>query len=680
DLTDDGTPDLIIPGNVSTASNTPPGLWLASGNTDGSVSPTAVNIGIDGLGYSSPGTTADWNGAQAITGNYCGLGTQDALAYIPGAASTSNPHGGGGAIVCGDTSGAPLHTLNPVSGTQYPIDANSFQDPGTGVNATQVAGGGSENDVDAGGVVDLYYGTVTTGTNTGQLEVFGMSAEQPGTIGGALDLANQNTPTGGTDWNHWTITAAQMASGTAMYLWNSTTGDLYLWTGIALNSTSFDQATGITYTTHPKIASGWHTGATNLQLRAADINNDGTPDLWVTDTTPGSAPNTTSYLLTNLTSTTATLTAQPAQNLITTTHAWLLGDATTGTASTAADSTGTLTLSGSSTGATWNTGDMFAPDVTFDGTNGYLTTSSAAVTPSASFTLDAWAKPTANSGGVILSQDGTSDSDFLLYPNGTQWEFGINNGNTSTWSFDGIAGGSYQLGVWNHLTVTYNAATKLMNLYDNGVLVAAGSHTPVTGQPAGSFRIGDDLGSGTHMSRFAGQVSAVHTWNQALTPVQVATLASLTPPVPFTAGTTLRNLDGGLCLDAVNNATTNPSTNGDNVQLWTCNGSVQQNWTFHPVAGNPGWYTITNGYAGLCLDASNSTSGPNPTTNGDNVQLWTCNGYTQQEWQYTAGNTLKNYYGGLLLDATNNSTTNPSQNGDNVQLWSAANGTNQIWY
>ena len=464
-----------------------------------------------------------------------------------------------------------------------------------------------------------------------------------------------------------------------MYLWNNTTGDLYLWTAVALNSSSFDTANGITYTTHPKIASGWHTGAGNLQLRAADINNDATPDLWATDTTPGSAATTTGYLLTNLT-TSPTLTAKPAQNLTTTAHTWLLNDNTTGTASAAADSTGTLNLTGSTSGATWNTGDMFTPDVTFDGTNGYLTTATAAVTPSASFTLDAWAKPTANSGGVILSQDGTDDSDFLLYPNGSQWEFGINNGNTSTWSYDGIVGGSYQLGVWNHLTITYNSGTKLMNLYDNGVLVAAGTHTPVSGQPAGSFRIGDDLNGGTHMSRFVGQVSAVHTWNQALPPTQVATLANLNPPLPFTAGTTLRNLDGGLCLDAYNSTSgPNPSTNGDNVQLWTCNGYTQQNWTFHPVAGNPGWYTITNGYAGLCLDAYNSTSGPNPSTNGDNVQLWTCNGYAQQEWQYTTDDNLKNYDGGLLLDATNGNT-NPGQNGDNVQLWSAANGTNQIWY
>ena len=164
DLTGDATPDLIIPGNVSTASNTPPGLWLATGNTDGTVNPTAVNIGINGLGYSSPGRAADWNGTQAITGNYCGLGTQDVLAYVPGAYDrTSNPNGGGGAIVCGDTSGAPLHTLNPVSGNQYTIFANTFQDPGTQINATQIAGGGSENDVDLGGTYDLYYGTITTG-------------------------------------------------------------------------------------------------------------------------------------------------------------------------------------------------------------------------------------------------------------------------------------------------------------------------------------------------------------------------------------------------------------------------------------------------------------------------------------------------------------------------------------
>ncbi|MBS2966973.1 LamG domain-containing protein, partial [Actinocrinis puniceicyclus] len=545
DLTGDGTADLIIPGNVSTASNTPPGLWLASGNPGGTVNSTAVNIGINGLGYSSPGA-ADWNGAQAISGNYCGLGTQDVLAYVPGAYDrTTNPNGGGGAIVCGDTSGAPLHVLNPVSGAQYTIFANTFQDPGTQINATQIAGGGSENDVDLGGTYDLYYGTITTDAtnNIGQLDVFAAPSGNPNAIAGAIDLSNQTTPTGGTDWNHWTITTAQLPSGTAMYLWDSTTGDLYLWTGITLNANSLDQATGITYTTHPKIASGWHTGAGNLQLRAADINADGTPDLWAVTTTPGSTPTSTAYLLTNLTPTTATLTAQPAQNLTATAHTWLLNDNTTGTAASAADSTGTLTLTGTS-GATWNTGDMYNPDVAFNGTSGYLNTASAAVTPNTNFTVSAWVKPTVNNGGVIFSQDGTNDSAILLYPNGSQWEFGMNNNNTNTWSYDGSVGGSYLLGVWTHLTLTYNATTKALTLYDNGVQASSitATNPPTT---TGKFVIGADQGGGARGAYFNGQIADLQIWTSTQTPLPDTTHTWLLDDATTGAATTARDTTTG---------------------------------------------------------------------------------------------------------------------------------------
>ena len=36
------------------------------------------------------------------------------------------------------------------------------------------------------------------------------------------------TPTGDTDWNNWTITTCQVPTGTAMFLWNKTTGAVYL--------------------------------------------------------------------------------------------------------------------------------------------------------------------------------------------------------------------------------------------------------------------------------------------------------------------------------------------------------------------------------------------------------------------------------------------------------------------
>ncbi len=476
DLTNDGTPDLIVPGAAS--SNVPPGLWLATGNPDGTTTPTAVNIGTAGLGLNTTPSATDWNSAQTITGSYCGLGAQDVVAYFPGAVTTNNPNGGGGAIVCEDGSTAPLHTLNPVNGTQYTIAANSFQDPGTATNAAVIANGGTENDVDAGQTVDLTYGVITTGTTSGQLDVFAATAGLPNSIAGALDLASQNTPTGGTDWNHWTITTTQLPTGTAMYLWNATTGDLYLWTNIALNSTSFDTATGITYT-QTKIASGWNTGATNLLLRAADINGDGTPDLWAVTTAAGAAPAATGYLATNL-STSPTLTSAPTQ-LSYPAGVWPLTD---GAGSTAADTTGVhpATLNA---GATWTRDTVRGASLNLDGTSGYATTTASVLDTTKSYTVTAWVN-LANTHGYAsaVSQSGVNVGAFFLGydANKAGWCFYGFNGDLPAAQINawpGVCPGTDAptLNTWTNLTGVYDATAKTRTLYVNGVQIGSGADT-----------------------------------------------------------------------------------------------------------------------------------------------------------------------------------------------------------
>src|SRR5207248_1578423 len=85
------------------------------------------------------------------------------------------------------------------------------------------------------------------------------------------------TPTGGSDWNNWTITTCQVASGTEMYLWNRATGALYLWTGLAHTPYQSD----LTHTQYTIATSAWNTGA-DRGLQAADLNSDGTADLYTT--------------------------------------------------------------------------------------------------------------------------------------------------------------------------------------------------------------------------------------------------------------------------------------------------------------------------------------------------------------------------------------------------------------
>src|ERR1700690_653544 len=81
DLNGDGTPDLV---NVGGTKGLPPGLWLATGKakprsaaTAGRLSVPATDIGINGDGFSDPGSPSDFNGAQVITGLFTGDGFQD---------------------------------------------------------------------------------------------------------------------------------------------------------------------------------------------------------------------------------------------------------------------------------------------------------------------------------------------------------------------------------------------------------------------------------------------------------------------------------------------------------------------------------------------------------------------------------------------------------------------------
>lgn len=85
-----------------------------------------------------------------------------------------------------------------------------------------------------------------------------------------------------------------------------------------------------------------------------------------------------------------------------------------------------------------------------------------------------------------------------------------------------------------------------------------------------------------------------------------------------------RNIgSGNLCIDDYGWGTSN-NTEAD---LWTCTGSIIQEWTVHNH-GN-GYFSLQNAYTGLCLDnTGGSTSPQNPVT------LWGCVGNSNQNWQF----------------------------------------------
>jgi hypothetical protein len=575
DLTGDGSPDLLAVGGQD---NLPAGLWLSpqqlgasQANGNGTLLGSVMDLGIYGSGINTTGPTglgvpADYDGATVFTGLFNGdaqegNGLQDVFVYYP-----TGTHAGTGEILDGNGDGSPLVIAN--SDANATID-NYFSNIDT--NPIQLANGGftsdsstGQNAADADPLPDLIG---TAGTTTAGVDALVLYPSN-GTIAGYTTTQLSNTtPDGTDDWADWTLTTLQLPStvtapnlpGTAMFLWNKTTGELDLWEGLS-ESTDTSGDHDITYTPFQIAApsstttgaKGWNTGAA-LTLQAADINGDGTPGLWAVGSTgTGVSANTaTAYLFGSLTTAGPATVTTVANPLVVDTHSWLLDNAASGNTNAAGtqptDFTGSVTLTGTTnsttgdTGATWNTSDLsFNPDLNLDGTvDAPLTGSASAVNVDTDFSVSAWVKPNAT-GGVVLSQPGAHASGFILYPDtGTKlWHFCLATADTTAWDYtcaDSLSA-PVQLGVWAHLTATYNSGSGAMALYINGIDVAAAKRTALsTSLFTGDFTVGDYLYDNAASSPFDGELAQVETWNQTLTPEQVAGMADVTDAVSFPA-------------------------------------------------------------------------------------------------------------------------------------------------
>ncbi|MBE1576406.1 ricin-type beta-trefoil lectin domain protein [Amycolatopsis roodepoortensis] len=115
---------------------------------------------------------------------------------------------------------------------------------------------------------------------------------------------------------------------------------------------------------------------------------------------------------------------------------------------------------------------------------------------------------------------------------------------------------------------------------------------------------------------------------------------------------------GGKCVDV---AGAN-SANGTAVQLYDCNGSNAQQWSFQADG--------TVRALGKCLDVTGMS-----TADGAPLQLWDCAGGPNQRWAANAARDLVNSGSGKCLDTTGNS----SANGTRLQIWSCTGAANQKW-
>jgi 3D (Asp-Asp-Asp) domain-containing protein len=130
-------------------------------------------------------------------------------------------------------------------------------------------------------------------------------------------------------------------------------------------------------------------------------------------------------------------------------------------------------------------------------------------------------------------------------------------------------------------------------------------------------------------------------------------------PAPGTGPTGPVRLDlGGKCLDDSANRT----TNGNKIDIWTCNNTTAQNWTLAQDS--------TLRIHGKCLDVYRSG-----TASGTRVDLYSCNGTGAQHWRVATGGELVNPHSGMCLTDPASSTTNGTQ----VQIQGCTGSASQKW-
>ena len=139
-----------------------------------------------------------------------------------------------------------------------------------------------------------------------------------------------------------------------------------------------------------------------------------------------------------------------------------------------------------------------------------------------------------------------------------------------------------------------------------------------------------------------------------------AMLATLSLPSTASAATPLVGKGSGLCLDLPGF----DNSIGAPIDIWGCNGGSNQQWEFT----SSGEVRTLNG--SRCLDAFGGG-----TSNGTKVISYSCTGGPNQKWTLQSNGQLVGQASGLCVDVVGGGTSN----GSSVALWSCHGGSNQTW-
>jgi PKD repeat protein len=160
----------------------------------------------------------------------------------------------------------------------------------------------------------------------------------------------------------------------------------------------------------------------------------------------------------------------------------------------------------------------------FDGSTGYVSVpSSAALNTTGDLAIEAWARPAAATGGVVVQKGGASGYSVWQYrlaiTSGGQWRGTVFVGSTA---YAVTAPGSAALNQWSHLALVRSGSS--LSIYVNGQLAATANAPGTLNSTTGMFAIGRSGASSS--SYFNGAVDEVAFYNHTISAASISARAS----------------------------------------------------------------------------------------------------------------------------------------------------------
>ncbi|WP_285776892.1 LamG-like jellyroll fold domain-containing protein [Microtetraspora sp. NBRC 13810] len=156
-----------------------------------------------------------------------------------------------------------------------------------------------------------------------------------------------------------------------------------------------------------------------------------------------------------------------------------------------------------------------------DGATTHGTTEGPVLRTDRGFTVAAWARLTDDTrDSTVISQAGAHASGFRLHYDAAerQWVFSRHAADTADAQVVRAASDAPPLlRVWTHLVGVYDAPTRSLRLYVDGLLqTRRGSYTAAAWQAAGDFQIGRGRTEGAMRGHFPGRIDDVQAWDRIL--------------------------------------------------------------------------------------------------------------------------------------------------------------------